>query len=202
MRHILSTLTLSLLVTSPALAGSPDVAIERDGAPAEAGQPLTIIDAGKGTPCAVKAGMCLTPGPRTVAVASAALVAATTPGKSAAAPVVPRFSRAAALASGSAGATQDESAPWSLELMANLKRPAWNGNALFIFFDLEDADAIENHQYTALYQTPIKSGPKLAAHVALSPAEGFRAGHTYRVRIVQLVGGKEIVLAEGDVSLL
>jgi hypothetical protein len=38
--------------------------------------------------------------------------------------------------------------------------------------------------------------------VNLSPEEGFRAGHTYRIRIVQLIGGREIVLGEGDVSLL
>ena len=35
---------------------------------------------------------------------------------------------------------------------------------------------------------------KVAARVSLSPEDGFRAGHTYRIRIVQLINGKEIVL--------
>ena len=46
------------------------------------------------------------------------------------------------------------------------------------------------------------SSVKLAARVSLSPDDGFRAGHTYRIRIVQLINGREIVLAESDVSLL
>src|SRR5947209_20583309 len=88
--------------------------------------PISVQDAAKAAPCHVKAGMCLKAGARTVAVASAPLVAAT--GK-ATAPVVPRFSRAAAVASeGGAAATADENAPWSLDLAANLKRAAWNGN--------------------------------------------------------------------------
>ena len=42
----------------------------------------------------------------------------------------------------------------------------------------------------------------LAARLTLQPSEGFHAGHTYRLRVVQLVGGKEVLLAEGDVTLL
>jgi hypothetical protein len=194
MRRGFSTVALVLFWGSQAFAGPGD--LDRGGPVDDA--PITIHEAAKATPCNVKAGMCVTAGARTVAVASAPLVAAG--GKTA--PVVPRFSRAAAVASEGAAATPDENAPWSLELAANLKRAAWNGNALFIFFDLEDPDAIENHTYTALYQTPVKAGPKLAAQLSLLPTEGFRAGHSYRIRIVQLIGGKEVVLAEGDVSLL
>jgi hypothetical protein len=199
MRRGLSTVAIALLLGSPALAGPGDLEMDRSDAVSEV--PITVQDASKAAACTVKAGLCLTPGARTVAVASEPLVAATGKGKPAA-PVVPRFSRAAPVASGSAAATADESAPWSLELTANLKRTSLKGNALFIFFDLEDPNAIEEHTYTALYQLPIKAGSKLAAQMALTPSEGFRAGHTYRLRILQLVGGKEVVLAEGDVSLL
>ena len=120
---------------------------------------------------------------------------------------VPRFSRAASIAASDgtqtvAATTPPEDAPWTLEVTGTLKRPAWAGNALFLFFDLEDPDAIENRQFTALYQAPLKAGPKVAARVSLSPEDGFRPGHTYRIRIVQLINGKEIVLAESDVSLL
>jgi hypothetical protein len=76
------------------------------------------------------------------------------------------------------------------------------GNTLFLFFDLEDAEALQNRQFTALFQAPLKGGSKVSARVNLSPEEGFRAGHSYRIRIVQLLGNREIVLAEGDVSLL
>ena len=101
-----------------------------------------------------------------------------------------------------AATTPPEDAPWTLEVTGTLKRPAWAGNALFLFFDLEDPDAIENRQFTALYQAPLKAGPKVAARVSLPPEDGSRPGHTYRIRIVQLINGKEIVLAESDVSLL
>jgi hypothetical protein len=167
--------------------------------------PLTVLDPATAQPCAVKAGLCIAAGARsTVAVASAPLAGAAGPADktSRAAVVVPRFSRAASVAGSDGASSAAGNAPWTLELAGNLKRAAWAGNALFVFFDLEDPEAIENRQFTALYQAPIKAGPKVAARVSLSPEDGFRAGKTYRVRIVQLVGGKEVVLAEGDVSLL
>jgi hypothetical protein len=164
--------------------------------------PLSILEVGT-TPCAVKAGVCLTPGaPTTIPGPSSEVALASMgdkPGK--AAPVVPRFQRAAAVAPDGRSAST-EAASWTVEVNANLKRPAWAGNALFLFFDMEDHDAIQNRQTTAFYQAPIKAGPRVAARLSLSPEEGFRAGHTYRLRIVQLINGKEIVLAEGDLSLI
>jgi hypothetical protein len=96
----------------------------------------------------------------------------------------------------------DNSQPWTLAIDGTLKRAAYAGNTLFLFFDLEDPEALANRQFTALFQAPMKAGAKVSARVNLSPEEGFRAGHTYRIRIVQLIGGREIVLGEGDVSLL
>lgn len=193
-----------------ALAGT---AAANPGDPFESGSddaPLTILDPATATPCAQKPGICINAGARsTIAVASAPMAAAagTADKQSKAAIVVPRFSRAASVAASdgtqtAAAVTPAESAPWKLELSGTLKRPAWAGNALFLFFDLEDPDAIENRQFTALYQAPLKAGPKLAARVSLSPEDGFRPGHTYRIRVVQLINGKEIVLGESDVSLL
>jgi hypothetical protein len=172
--------------------------------------PLTILDPALATQCAQKPGLCINSGARsTIAVASAPLAAAagTADKQSKAAIVVPRFSRAASVAASDgtqtiAATTPSESSPWTLELTGTLKRAAWAGNALFIFFDLEDANSIENRQFTALYQAPLKAGPRIAARAVLSPEDGFRQGHTYRVRIVQLIGGREIVLGESDVSLL
>jgi len=190
----------ALAGTAAAAPGElPDTAHEEDA------PPLTVLEATAAQPCAVKQGMCIVAGGRsTLAMASAPVAAATatTSGAGKLAPVVPRFSRAASVASSDGAPTASDKAPWTLELDANLKRPAWTGNALFLFFDMEDAEALENRQFTALYQAPIKAGPKVAARVVLAPEDGFRAGHTYRVRIVQLINGKEIVLTEGDVSLL
>jgi hypothetical protein len=175
--------------------------------------PLTILDPANATPCSQKPGLCINAGSRsTIAVAASQVVAAaagTADKQSKSAIIIPRFSRAASVAASDGSATQtasattpSESSPWTLEISGTLKRPAWAGNALFLFFDLEDAESLENRQFTALYQAPVKGGAKVAARVSLSPEDGFRPGHTYRVRVVQLINGKEIVLAESDVSLL
>ncbi|MDB4968685.1 MAG: hypothetical protein JWN44_4374 [Myxococcales bacterium] len=169
--------------------------------------PLTILDSAAAQPCALKSGLCVVAGSRTtIAVASQPIASAVeagtkpTPGKSP--PVVPRFSRAASVASSDGPPPSDNSQPWTLEIGGPLKHSAYAGNTLFLFFDLEDPDALANRQFTALFQGPVKAGPRMSARVNLSPEEGFRAGHSYRIRIVQLIGGREIVLAEGDVSLL
>lgn len=161
--------------------------------------PLQVL-AAPTQPCASKGGMCLTAGMHTIAAGSAEVATASTPGGKAA-PVVPRFARAdaAATADGSGGSAGN--AAWTVELAGMLKRPSWSGNALFVFFDLEDPNAIENHEYTALYQAPLKAAKNLAARLALSPEEGFRAGHTYRLRIVQLINNKEMLLSESDLAL-
>jgi hypothetical protein len=172
--------------------------------------PLTILDPATSTPCPQKPGLCINAGARsTIAVASAPIAAAAGPAdkQSKSAIVVPRFSRAASVAASdgaqtAAATTPPEGSPWTLEITGTLRHPAWAGNTLFLFFDLEDAAAIENRQFTALYQAPLKAGPKVAARVSLSPEDGFRPGHTYRVRVVQLINSKEIVLGESDVSLL
>jgi hypothetical protein len=159
---------------------------------------VEILDARAGKPCALKTGLCVTAGARsTIAVESAAVVAVSSPGKIAA-PVVPRFARAQA---GSVLAGSSD-AQWTLDLAGTLKRAAWQGNALFLFFDLDDPEALESREYTALYQTAVKAGNKIAAHLTLQPDEGFRAGHTYRLRIIQLINGKEILLGETDATLL
>jgi hypothetical protein len=123
----------------------------------------------------------------TVAAASQA-VASAPPATTAPAPAS-RFARVAARGD------------WVVEFAAALKKPALAGNALFIFYDEEDPEAVVEKQYTALYQTHVKAGRAVAARATLAPDDGFRAGHTYRLQIAQLVGGKELLLAEGELSL-
>ena len=172
--------------------------------------PLTILDPATSTQCLQKPGLCINTGARsTIAVASAPVAAAAGPAdkQSKAAIVVPRFSRAASIAASdgtqtASATTPSESSPWTLEVTGTLKRSAYAGNTLFLFFDLEDANAIENRQFTALYQAAMKAGVKVAARLVLSPEDGFRPGHTYRLRVVQLINGREMILGESDVSLL
>jgi hypothetical protein len=90
---------------------------------------------------------------------------------------------------------------WVLDLDANLRRSAWAGNALFLVYDAEDHEALAQHEVTALYQTRIAAGKTVAARLTLDPEDGFRAEHTYLVRIVQLIDGREVALAEGEIHL-
>lgn len=195
-------------LAAPAAAAPGDLL---DSAHAD-GPPLTILDPATATQCNVKPGLCIVAGARStisVSAPEASAAAGTADKQSKSAIAIPRFSRAASVAASDSAGTQaavsstpSESAPWTLELTGTLKRSSWAGNALFLFFDLEDAQSLENRQFTALYQAAVKATTKVAARVCLSPEDGFRPGHTYRVRIVQLINGKGIVLAESDVSLL
>ncbi len=93
-------------------------------------------------------------------------------------------------------------AGWTVELDATLRRAAWAGNAVFVFYDVGDRKGNDPSQgYTALYQSAVPKGTQLAAHATLTLEEGFQPGHTYRLRIAQLISGKEVVLAESDFVL-
>jgi hypothetical protein len=197
MRMSMAATAMFLATAGTAMANPGELgAGSGDAGPDPGAAALSVLPAAPA--CALRNGMCLSSGaPSTVAVASepVALATETTRG-SRSTPVVPRFARA-----GAAEGAGNEAGPWTLTLSANLKKPAWAGNALFLFFDLEDPASIENRQFTALYQANLKAGAKVAARVALSHDEGFRAGHSYRIRVIQLINNKEVVLTEGDVSL-
>ncbi len=195
-KQAITVTAMLLTATGAALADPTELSGRGDDG---SGSPLQVL-AVPTQPCAVKGGICLTAGSHTMAVSSTEVAVAATSGK--APPIVPRFARAEAVASSDgSSSTASSGAQWTLELAGALKHPAWGGNALFIFFDLEDPNAIDNHEYTALYQAPLKAGKTLAARVALSPEEGFRAGHTYRMRVVQLINNKEMLLTEADLAL-
>jgi hypothetical protein len=175
---------LIALVGGAAWAGPGDALLHSDGSdPMES---LAVIDAPAGRACAARSGVCLFPGARSTAQVEA--TSAQVASRKAAAPVVPRFVRSGQGA-------------WVVELQATLKRAALAGNALFIIFDADDPEAVAEHQYTAMYQTAIRAGRALTARLAFSPDEGFRAGRAYRIRVVQLLGGKEVELTEADLVL-
>ncbi len=86
--------------------------------------------------------------------------------------------------------------------MTNCGSAGWVTDRSGYRYDADDPEALSARKFTALYQTAVKSSRSLSARLSLTGEEGFRAGRTYRVRVVQLVGGKEVLLAEGDVTLL
>ena len=167
----------------------------------EAAEPLVVLDAPpEGKSCLKSGAICYAAGARdTIAVEPQAVAVA--PGAKASLPVAPRFARAASLAARDT-ATRATDGKWTIDLSSTLKRASVAGNTIFMLFDLDDPEALPNRQFTALYQANLKAQKTLAARLTLQPSEGFRAGHTYRLRVVQLLGGKEILLAEGDVTIL
>jgi hypothetical protein len=147
-----------------------------------------LLDAAStGRSCLAKGGVCATAGAAQTAAVEGTAVASV--GKRGAAAPAPAFARAA------------PGQAWTLELDARLSRPAVQGNTLFLFYDMSDPESIAAHEVTMLQQRSVPPGKAVAARVRLTPEDGFVAGHSYRVQVVQLIGGKELVLAQGDFAL-
>jgi hypothetical protein len=147
--------------------------------------------------CASPGVLCFAPGDsRTLAMGSDPLAAlvdnrvATTP----------QFARA-----GTNGgfARRSEDTPWALRLDAQLKQPALAGTVLVLVYDDDDDgnDAVARHEPSAAYHLRVPATKGLALQLTLSPTEGVAAGHTYRVQLVQIVKGAEVVLADGRATL-
>jgi hypothetical protein len=161
--------------------------------------PINVLDSSKAAGCGARGGICFKAGaPTTVATESQAVAGAKPTAQA------PRFSRAASIAAAGKGPAPkaQTSLGWTLDVAAQLKKAAVNGNTLFVFFDLGDPNSVKNNENTALFQAPVKAGKALALHMSLTGEDGFRAGHTYRMRIAQLLNGREVVLAEADFTLL
>lgn len=92
-------------------------------------------------------------------------------------------------------------ADWVIDFFGNFKKPAVAGNAQFIFADALASKESKTREVTAMYQGNVKAGGGVSARVRLSSEEGFQAGRAYHALVVQLLGGKEVVLAEGDFQL-
>jgi len=161
------------------------------------GQRLVVRGATKD--CAVRGGLCVSAGNLRTRPAPAVLASA--PGGPVSAEGVPGFLRVVPVST-SRGGDKDE-LPWTLDVSAAFVRPAAAGNAMFILRDTQDPEqALATHMVTALWQAPIPSGDGVAVRMALSGDDGFRSGHTYQLRVVQLIDGKEVDLATGEVRLL
>ena len=156
--------------------------------PGDLGDRHIVILDGAAASCASTGALCFKAGaPGTLKVGSAP--SATVGGEM---PVLPGFKRDGKVAGGG---------EWTLDLSAKLLRPAISGNTLFLIYDSEDPNAVANHEVTVLYQATMRGGKTLSARLAVSPDDGVYPGHTYRIRVVQLVNKREVLLAEGDVAL-
>ena len=92
-------------------------------------------------------------------------------------------------------------ADWVIDFYGNFKKPAIAGNAQFIFSDSLASKESKSREVTTMYQANVKGTGSVSARVRLSTEEGFRAGRAYHTLVVQLIGGKEVILAEGDFHL-
>ncbi|MFO0577028.1 MAG: hypothetical protein U1A78_23740 [Polyangia bacterium] len=168
--------------------------------PGETGQdaPVVAVLAGSDVACPVRGNLCVRAGaPSTQPVGT--LLSATL-GAHGLSWDAPRFVRvfSSELSTRSAA----DAVPWTVQVNARLHRPAWAGNSLFILSDAEDPEqAGASGLVTALYQAPIAAGERLIAKLRLTPDDGFRPGHTYKLRVVQLIEGVEIELAAGELRL-
>lgn len=90
---------------------------------------------------------------------------------------------------------------WVVEVYGIFAKPALAGNAQFIFSDVQDSKAAKSREVVGIIQANVKAGISVSARVRLSTEEGFRPGRQYRLHIAQLIGGKEVLLAEGDLTL-
>lgn len=185
---------LSLLVSTAWLA--PDLARATPGDAYDEPVRIEILDASAVT-CSPRGALCIKPGDSSTLVTSPPMASL---GR-ASAQEVPRFVRASALQGASKGLRANDSSPWTLQVDARLRQPALAGNTLFLLYDAQDAKALSSREVTALWQAPLPAGDRMAARLSLSPDDGFHPAHNYRIRVVQLVGGKEVLLAEGTVGL-
>jgi hypothetical protein len=148
--------------------------------------------------CPQRGGLCLTAAESTMRVPT---LLAEAPGASVISEDAPLFQRS--LPPEPYYRVGDDDVPWKLDVSASFRRAAQPGNTLFVLTDTADPEQTrQSHVVTALYQTAILGGERLAAELSLSPQDGFRASHTYKLRVVQLIKGKEVELASGSVQLM
>jgi hypothetical protein len=188
--------TLCALVVSMGTALATAQAAPGDGMP----QPGVVVLEQARSACMARRSVCLRPGSPTTAVAPSLYSAAQ--GSHAAAGLPPRFARLGTVAGLGQRSDLDDQIPWTLDVGANLQTSALPGNAVFLVYDAADPEALARREVVRAWQVQVPAGPRLSARVTLSPNDGFRAGHTYRIRIVQLVRGKEVVLSDAPVQLL
>lgn len=150
--------------------------------------------------CAVRGGLCVTPGAPSTVFAPSSPAAALGPHAAASNP--PHLARTLLTAARGQPGDNGDDVPWTIDMRANLRHAALAGNAVFLIYDADNSKALVNREVIGAWQATVPAGDSLAARLTLSPNDGFNAGKTYRIRVVQIVHGKEVVLTDGPVRLL
>lgn len=100
-----------------------------------------------------------------------------------------------------AAAAPPENRPWQLEIVARFKDPSAVAPINVVVLDKDDPDAIANKEAVMILDVYTQPTKLLAMRFDLRPEDGFVAGHSYLLRLVQTANGQETVLAEGSVNL-
>lgn len=166
----------TLLLAAPAAAEKPGSTQMEEPDKESGEQRIELFDNNKAeTVCKVKGKVCSRAGTGTEGTGSEA---------------APTFSRRAG-----------QRGDWTVDLFGNFKKPAAAGNGQFIFADVQDSKEAKKREVTAMYQVTLKPSTTVSARVRLSGDDGFRVGRTYKVLVVQIISGKEVILAESEFSL-
>ena len=91
--------------------------------------------------------------------------------------------------------------PWQVEMVARFRARSDRGPIIVAVFDRDDRESIERKEAKALWNVSMNPGRDLGMHFLLTPEEGFEPSHTYLLRVVQVQGVRDRVLAEGTVHL-
>jgi len=151
---------------------------------------LEILDSALNV-CPVRGELCFSTGSAATRTVAAEYASDTTP----------NFTRITTPTNRTASGAPDDSVPWTVEVNALLRQRALTGNTLFIVYDADDPKAMAHREVTALWQASVRSGTNIAARLVFSPDDGFHAGHTYRINVAQIIHGRQIILASGDIHL-
>lgn len=165
----------ALLAAGPSYAEKPGATGIEEPDKESVEQRLEMFDNNKGeTVCKVKGRVCLKPSTNTEAEGTEAL---------------PVFKR------------RTGKGDWVVDLYGNFKKPSLNGATQFIFSDVAESKASKKRDLTAMHQVTLKAVSGVSARMRLSGDDGFRVGRVYKVQVIQILNGKEFILAESDFKL-
>lgn len=87
---------------------------------------------------------------------------------------------------------------WTMYFVAYLKKAAGAPEVQLVFYD----EAVKEHEPTNAFPIATQASTKiLASSISFGGDQGFKAGHTYKVLVTRLIGGKEDVYAHSSVTL-
>ena len=90
---------------------------------------------------------------------------------------------------------------WQAELVARFERRSQKAPVMVAFFDRDDQESIIENTPMIVWTVTMEPGRDLGMRLLLTPQDGFVASRSYTVRVVQVVDGRVLSLAEGDVHL-